>query len=455
MDPATAFERKVDAFVRRERLWMLGARILVACSGGPDSLALLWWLLARRRRDELTVRAVYVHHHLRTAADEEARYLTRIGGEQGFAVEIRHVDVPERIKATGESTETAARTLRYRTLRAAAAEAGDDRIAVAHHADDQAETILHHILRGTGMRGLRGMLPQTGRIVRPLLEVTRAEVEAYLAACCPYAPCIDETNTDTGYLRNALRHEVLPYLVQYNPNIREGLCRLGALMRDETEWTDALTAAWWDREATVADGKVSLPRPMKWPLALCRHVVREVYRRYGTGTPDGGQTQRVVDLWRAGRTGARYVARGLYWEVAADRMTARNGLVVTDKQAMSAAAGETGILTLGERQVTVRRSDYPDGEINVPIRTLQGPLRLRYRRPGDRIAVPRVGTKKWKDWLIDHKVPRGDRDSIVVLADDTRIYHAFGYWRGSEPPDEPGPYWAIGDRRRMQDEGTD
>ncbi len=455
MDDPTAFEKKVAATVARERLWPTGARILAACSGGPDSLALLGWLIAEMRRGQVQAGVVYVHHHLRAAADAEAAYVERIGREQGVPVYIRHVDVPKRRKETGESTETAARVLRYRALTAVAEAEGYAYIAVAHHADDQAETVLHHLLRGTGPRGLRGMLPRSGRIVRPLLGVTRAEIDAYLAAYCPYLPCTDETNTDTAYLRNALRHDVLPYLAQYNPNLRAGLCRLAAIMREETDWADTLTDSWWREHATVTAAGVSLPRPAVWHTALCRHVVRRVYTDCVQATPDARQTETIVTLWREGRTGARYAARGLYWEVEAHRLTARRQPVAPRCDIASAAAGETDTLVLGPVRVRVRRSDEPDGAINIPVAAVCGRLCLRTRRPGDRIVLPRVGTQKWKDWLINHKVPRGERDGIILLADDRRIYCAFGYWQGVSVPDEPGPYWAIGDRRRMQDEGTD
>lgn len=455
MADLTSFDRTVIATIDRYGLWTTGSRILVACSGGSDSLALLWWLVAQRSRYALTVGAVYVHHHLRAAATAEAAYVEEIGAAQGIPVYIRHADVPRRIADTGESTETAARVLRYRCLTETAAAEGYDRIAVAHHADDQAETVLHHLLRGSGPRGLRGMLPRTGDIVRPFLDVTRAEIETYLSASCPYVPCTDETNTDTRYLRNALRHDVLPYLRRYNPRISDSFVRLSHIMRDETAWADEMTAAWWQAQATVTEEYTSLPRPMVWATALGRHIVRHAYARYARTTPDWSQTETILSLWKSGRTGAIYAARGLYWEVAADALRIYRERPVTDMHAASAAAGEAAELVLGAVRVPVRQSPTPDGIVNVPISILHGALRLRYRRPGDRITVRGVGTQKWKDWLINHKVPRSDRDGIVLLADEERIYHAFGYWQGERQPNEPGPYWAIGDRRRKQDERTD
>lgn len=418
------FAARVVAYAAAEGLWQRGERILVGCSGGPDSLVLAVLLARVREQEGIAVGLAYVHHHLRPAADAEVGAVAALAAAEGVPFYRLDADVPETVRATGKSVETAARELRYRRLYELAAREQYDRLAVAHHADDQAETVLHHVLRGTGLRGLRGMLPRRGRLIRPLLAVTRAEIEQ-VAAALPYRPCIDETNTDTTYLRNALRHRVLPLLAEYNPQIRENLCRLADLARYDTDYLETSAAACYTPAIRRTAERLAVARKelASWPVAVQRQCLRELWRQKGRSL-SCEQLERLRHWVLSGQTGTRQKTAGVTAVLTATEL--RVGDVPASAwQPEAVYPDATGRMQLGE--VTVRRVAAPSAADEAyPPRETAGPIGLRYRRPGDRIRLV-GGTKKWKDWLIDAKIPREERDTIVLLADDRYIYRAFGY----------------------------
>jgi tRNA(Ile)-lysidine synthase len=209
------------------------ARLVVGVSGGPDSLALLH-LLARVVGTERVV-AAHLHHGLRPQADDELLFVVQTAVTWHIPIVVDKVDVPALAQANGWSIEEAARHARYRFLAETAVQENTPFVAVAHHADDQAETVLLHLIRGSGLAGLRGMLPVSPlpgapelMLLRPLLTVSRHDIEAY---CATYQlqPVYDQSNADTTYLRNRIRHELLPLLAQYNPQISVHLQQLAAI----------------------------------------------------------------------------------------------------------------------------------------------------------------------------------------------------------------------------------
>lgn len=258
-----------------------GQSVLVAVSGGADSVSLLRALLELRGELRLTVHAAHLNHQLRGAdADADAEWLERVCRELGVALTIGRVAVADTARATGRGIEETARDERYRFLERTAREQGCRFVAVAHTADDQAETILHHILRGTGLAGLGGMAaarPLDGglTLVRPLLGLRRSDILGYLAQL-GQAFREDESNGDDAFTRNRLRLQVLPQLIrEFNPQLIDALCRLGAQAAETQAVLTACAADWLDR---VLQSATPLEVRLKWqPLTdLPRHLVREV-----------------------------------------------------------------------------------------------------------------------------------------------------------------------------------
>ncbi len=259
-----------------------GRHVLLAVSGGVDSVALLRGMLRLRDRWELQVSAVHLNHKLR--GDEslaDARWLTVLAKQLELPLIVDVQDVAAIAKQKRQGIEETAREMRYAFLQETAARLGCSHVAVAHTADDQAETILHHVIRGTGIAGLRGMprtrpLTEGIRLVRPLLEITRAEVERYLAELGQDFRR-DATNMDDAFTRNRLRNSLLPLLQrEYNPQVHEALRRLGQ-QADAVQQTlenlaaQLLSQAVVDSNETIC--RVNCDRLAGQP----RHLIRECF----------------------------------------------------------------------------------------------------------------------------------------------------------------------------------
>jgi tRNA(Ile)-lysidine synthase len=236
---------------------------MVAVSGGADSVALLRLLAELRPILRLRLTVAHFHHGIRgRAADGDARFVRQLAGQLAIPFEEGRGSVPRLAARDGVSLEMAAREARYRFLVESARRVQADCVATAHTADDQAETVLLKLARGTGLRGLAGIPPETTmsgvRIVRPLLRVTRAEIERYLRAG-KQRWREDETNRNCRHLRNRIRHKVLPFLAaELNPRIREALQRMAALLRDEDDWMHCVARDLASR-CIAPDGSLRLP----------------------------------------------------------------------------------------------------------------------------------------------------------------------------------------------------
>lgn len=272
-----AFIGKVEAFAHKEELWQRGDSILVAVSGGPDSLGLLYFLKTMAQKEGLRLGCCCVNHHLRPEAGEEAAHVETIAKSLDIPFYLRHVDVKKAQQEGKGSLETVARELRYEALRQVKGEGNFQWIAVAHHADDQAETILFHLLRGSGSRGLSGIQPKRGDLIRPFLEVTKKEIEEFLQTFSCKA-CHDATNDIPDTSRNKIRLRLLPKLLSYNPNLVASLGHTAAILREEDKYLQDLARAWLQRWAQVSRGGCRLlPRKelQQLPLALARRVLLE------------------------------------------------------------------------------------------------------------------------------------------------------------------------------------
>jgi tRNA(Ile)-lysidine synthase len=466
--------RSVARYVRRYDL-LPGGAVVVGVSGGPDSLCLLH--LMRRLAPELGVvlHVAHLNHGLRgTAAVEDAAAVAALAAASALPATVERVDVPFLATQSGLSIEEAARHARYEFLAATAQRVGARTVAVAHHADDQAETVLMHFLRGSGAAGLRGMLPKTelatelteaeqadaGRIVlvRPLLEVTRAEIMAY---CQEHGiePRYDLTNADTTIYRNRLRHELLPLLEGYNPRIRTVLAHTATVLAGEYEVLSAVAMVAWDRVVVPAGpGEVAFDRAA-WrtlPLAMQRATVRGAIRRLRASLRNVNweHVERAVWLAREGTTGhVATLTAGLELAIGYDTLRVQpEGRAelppVSEAPMIDGAVGLAapgGTQLPGGWQVTVRRlarSDLPaDFAANADPWTAwldadaTGPeLTLRPRAPGDRFAPQGLGghSTKLNEFMINAKVPAAARRGWPLLIGASSIAWVCGL-RLAEP----------------------
>ena len=225
-----ALIRRVNHTLKLHKLFPEYSRILIACSGGPDSMALLHLLqdIAAHRHTKYKLGIAIVDHSIRPESKDEVLWLRNQVDALGLSFYTTTFDVPALSKDLKLSEETVGRQVRYQWLNEIAHSEGYDYIAVAHHKDDQAESILAHLIRGAGLNGLTGMAVVSHDydipVIRPLLDVTKEELLAYLADR-KLTYCIDSTNDDIRYQRNRIRHRIIPELESINPNVVDAIAR--------------------------------------------------------------------------------------------------------------------------------------------------------------------------------------------------------------------------------------
>jgi tRNA(Ile)-lysidine synthase len=295
--------QRVTAAVRRHQLFEPGQTVVVACSGGPDSICLLHALWRLRRLLRIDLVCFHFDHRLREGSDRDVGYVRRQAAGLGVPFAMR---TAESKPARGQSVEAWARTVRYRSLEEVMEERGAAVAAVGHTLDDQAETVLMAALRGGGTEALAAMRPRSDRIVRPLLEVRREETVAFCRALS-LRPRRDPMNDDPSYLRVALRRNVIPAMERaLGRGVREPLARTAALLRSDADWLEAIAAgAYADVASPPDDGEVRLRAAdlTELPDAIASRVVRIAVRTLGA-EPDASHVEAVRSL-AAGRPGRR------------------------------------------------------------------------------------------------------------------------------------------------------
>jgi tRNA(Ile)-lysidine synthase len=414
-----------------------GETVIVAVSGGPDSVCLLHILY--RLREELHMKLVVAHldHGLRPQEDEAETELVRALSASlnlPFEAEKSVMDL-----RGANSLEEAAREVRYGFLERVRSLHEGQKIAVAHTLNDQAETFLMRLLRGSGPTGLSGIPPvRGGVIIRPLIQVAREEVEAYLTMHgLSYA--IDSSNVRTGHLRNRIRLELVPLLLEYQPKLVEHLGETAVQMREEDEILDNLAGEWMEREAEIhAGGGISIAVApfLALPAALRNVVTRRILRTVRGDLRRIGRVhiRSVEDLARSERAqGSLDLPNGLKLTRTYDRLiySLRTEQVTPD---FSYSVEGPGTLFLREIRMNLtlvekERTGEPTAPASPWTALLDGdkvrfPLLIRSVRPGDRfVPLGMKGHKKLKDFFVDLKVPLARRRATPLLCvDDIPIW---------------------------------
>ncbi len=434
---------KVKRWINKHKLLIENEKILVACSGGPDSLALLHMFETFRLEYNIKIFAAHVDHMFRGAESaNEAAFVVDFCKRHHITCYHRAIDVPKFIKETGLSTQDAARHLRYEYLRSIARELGGAKIATGHHMDDQAETVLLHLLRGSGSAGIRGMQPSSDNIIRPLLPVSKAEVIEY-CRCYNLQPQFDSSNLKTDYLRNRIRISLLPELEkQYNVAIKDALCRTAAIVGEEHDFIQKTAKELWSQVATCQQGKLFVEAKKMAPIhsAVKREIIRLAIEKK-QGSLQGinfYHVETLLELLSSGRVGSMIqLPAGLVAYKSYDGMyLGGNEIIPPTKKEYSGQKleipGDTTIPELGIR-INTEITDAIDHahQANVGVfdwSTLSPPIFVRRRLDGDKFQPSGFhGNKKLKDFFIDAKVPREARDSTPIICDSKGIIWVGGY----------------------------
>lgn len=429
------------------------SKVLIGVSGGPDSLALLHIMRDFMARGCLWV--AHVNHGLRPEADDEAAFVARTADGWGLEFRSEKVDVARLAQSQGWSVEEAGRNARYQFMANVAGEFQAEAVVVAHNADDQAETVLLHLLRGSGLTGLRGMRPESSlpgapsiKLVRPFLTTTREEIEAY---CLSHElqPILDSSNSDPAYLRNRLRNELLPLLDDFNPQVKQHLRQLAELVAADEAYLDQQSEqAWQDIVRKQGVDWLRLDRD-KWrslPLSMRRRTLRRALAELRPSLSD--ISFRTIDL--AGQigmekeTGAEAtLPGGVSLRLEYEQILLAIDLEQVELDMPQLAPGKSLTLPIpgsvvldGDWQLTAKVSDVELAEV----RNNRDPwlayfdigqeplLTVRSRTPGE-LFQP-LGMKgrsaAVQDVMVNRKLPAGQRDRWPIVAAEEHLLWLVG-----------------------------
>jgi len=423
-----------------------GDRVIVGVSAGVDSMVLLHLLNAFRQEFDLFLIVAHIHHGLRPVESErEAELVQKESVRFGLPFEYGQFNVKEFGESEGFSLQDAARRIRFQFFHDLLKKYGGGKIALGHNADDQVETVLLRLLRGSGLKGLKGMLPiREGRVIRPLLEVWKEEIEGF-ARENSISYLTDSSNLKGDYLRNRLRLNLIPLIEQdYQPGFRQAIIRTSTILREENDFIEKEAGEAYQKIAYEEGGEIvfkfsayqSLHKAIQW-----RVIQRVLERMDGGSNMDEGEWSDVNLIYRRLQQPPASLllelSHGLSLEKRYDRVLLRRERprTIPPFEVEINVPGRTYIREI-EREVVVEEREWsesmrPDDFRKVAILdfySLQFPLRMRNFRPGDRFQpMGTQGTQKLKEFFIDHKIPKFERPSIPLLISGEMIAWIVGY----------------------------
>lgn len=433
-----ALEAQVKQFIQTNGLIGAGDVVFAGVSGGADSMCLLELLCASREELSFTLRVVHVEHGIRGGESmADAQHVADYCKNREIPCEVVHVDACMYAAQHGYSLEEAARILRYEAFERAAQEleqsgelrGGQVRIAVAHHREDQAETVLWQMIRGSDLRGMGGIRPQRGRIIRPLLEAGRGQIEEYLTGrgICWRE---DATNADTAYTRNRLRREVFPVLEQLNAQAVRHLSESAARLQEAEDYLAQQTQAVYGQAVLERQDGELLVLEQLWqePPLLQRRVLYRALERC-SGQARDLQNKHITALQELfdHQVGHRL---SLPYEVEAWRDYEGIALVRSRQGEPDDSRGSMW------GRVRMEIIDYaPEVEISKKKYTkcfdydkIEHHVQIRKRQSGDYLTIDAAGHRqKLKSYLVNEKIPQQEREKLWLLADGSHIMWVIGH----------------------------
>ncbi|MGE5654036.1 MAG: tRNA lysidine(34) synthetase TilS [Bacillota bacterium] len=447
----------IESTIINHRMLCEGDTVVLAVSGGPDSVCLLHLMSSLAIKQHWQIHVAHIHHGIRgTEADTDASFVADLAHSLGYPFHLCRSDVPRIAEERGLGLEEAGRFARYQYLAHLARQIGARAIATGHHADDQAETILMNLLRGAGGTGLAGIqlvrvLGQGLRVIRPLLLVSRFEIEQYLEAQC-ITPRYDHTNNELDQTRNRIRHELIPLLKSYNPRITEALARTADILRSDEQYLMQRVEAYLAEHLVHRYGLTSLSIDSigSQPLALQRRIVRRMLglisweakqsvnqfgATAGLAGPglhvhvDFGRVDNLLDLIQASTTNRQPIKRS--WSAplpggGVARLSQGQLFFLSHNDCELGAwchawhgVGEQNLPEISTR-IMANIIAHPwsgwDPRVHMDAGLVGHDLILRSWRPGDRVSIgERAGSKKLSDLFIDAKVPAPYRTRIPII----------------------------------------
>ncbi len=396
-----------------------GQGLLVALSGGADSVALLHLLLTLKDARSLRIEAAHVEHGIRgEESKQDLRFVRELCQQWNVPLHVRCVDAPAHARRTGQNLEQAARELRYAFLEETRAQRGLDKIVLAHHLDDQAETVLLHLIRGSALRGLTGMQAESGRLLRPLLTVSREELRAYLNQN-GLSFREDSSNRDVHYSRNRLRLEVMPLLKGINPDAAQSIARCAQSLREDEDYLDAQAQELF-LQSLQSDG-LHLSKDAPRPLRL--RVLRKYLQSLGEGDVDRVKLVSLEELL--------FLPSGTRRSVGSRLFVRDSGSIrpVEEDSPFAVLLDGPGEFLLPDgarlrvsfKQVKKDVRGTPCAQL-FRLKETDFPLLARSFRPGDRMQPFGMnGSKLLSDLFTDGHISSYERARLPVIEKDGRI----------------------------------
>ena len=436
-------EEKVREFVDKFELIKEGDVLVAGISGGADSVCLFYLLKELQKWRKFRFVAVHVNHELRgKEAEEDEKFVEKICMENRILFRSVHRNVGAMASRMGLSTEEAGRKARYEVFEDVLREVKGTKIVLAHHQDDQAETMIHHLARGTGITGLCGLKPASGNRIRPLLCLKRNEIEEYLKEK-GIEWQTDSTNLDDTYTRNKIRHHVVSYLCrEINPETVSHMAQTAEELRETEELLQVLTKERVDRmvERHPEYGIVS-EQLREEPGILQRRVFLEEIKRAAGSSKDFTRThaEDAEKLW------TKQVGKKIKLPCGGTACREYPGIRIEKDQKQSEKEEAEPCICLKPQEgaqeisfdgLTVSYQIIPNDFAQIPEKKytkwldydiIKDNVAIRHRKPGDRIGILHSGgSKKLKDYLIDRKIPQKERDALWLLAAGQEILWIIG-----------------------------
>lgn len=449
--------KRIEKFIQKYHMLTCGDRVIAGVSGGADSVCLFLMLLELREKIGLDLIAVHVHHGLRgEAADQDQQFVEALCEQHRIPLEIFRVNLESIAKKRKQSLEEAGRMVRREAFDSVCKKYGGNKIALAHHQNDNAETLLWNLSRGTGLDGLGGIRPVNGKFIRPLLCMNRKEIEEYLAKR-KQSYCIDETNAETDYTRNKLRHLVLPILeeqvnsaaVRHMNETMEQIWELQEYMQEQVEAAyQECVQEHFEKACWIQIQQKSFET---FPELIKKMVIRKGMEQVGGKKRDlshkhvdvmmelmNKQVGRTLDLPYEMHAKRNYEGIRLEKQRTYSFGEEKKAEIMQECMSELNIPGET---ILADRNLKLRCKilEKPKNlsikDIPQKIYTkwfdygiIKSSLYIRTRQAGDTIVIDEKGhQKKLKNWFVDEKIPKEVRDSQLLLAENNEILWVLGH----------------------------
>ncbi len=448
-----ALNERILEFIRINKLVEPGQKILVAVSGGQDSVCLLHTLYRLQKELNITLYVAHLNHQLRGEESErDSRYVSELSFNLGIPAIIEKADITGYQSQHKLTLEEAAREVRYSFLTRIAKIVGAERVAIGHTRNDQAETILLHMIRGTGTTGLRGLYPihearfagQNLTIIRPLLEITRQETENYCAQIQLH-PCLDSSNLSLSLLRNRVRNELLPLLQSYNPGIIDSLLRTARIARDDLDFLEQEADRVWSTTVEKQDEIFIFDKKYfkKMYPAIQRHLLRRAIEEL-LGTLKDIETRHIEEILEMLKKAAGRkidLPRGLVFSNEYDRYLL--GFKNIDLSPFSDLKDEFIINVPGETCIPgwkIQASIIPRKELTelkesdnftayLDKQQVRNKIIIRARQNGDWFQPLGMDQpKKVGEFMLDARIPQAWRKNIPVMVSGNQVIWVVG-WR--------------------------